>query len=215
MRLIYLHGFASSPHSRKAQAFRAALSAKDCAVEVPDLDEVDFERLTISGQLSVVERTILDRAAPSFKLRHDVRLTGSSMGGYLAALYAASHQEVSRLVLLAPAFDFAQRWDERWPEDSSGSKARAIGVFHFRDQQVRTIGYGLIEDARSYPAFPSFTQPALIFHGVNDDVVPIENSRAFVAAHPNARLIELRSGHELLDVLEPIVEEAVEFLTGS
>src|SRR5579863_3303322 len=33
--------------------------------------------------------------------------------------------------------------------------------------------YGLIEDALCFPSAPDFTQPAWIFHGIHDDVVPI------------------------------------------
>jgi dipeptidyl aminopeptidase/acylaminoacyl peptidase len=59
----------------------------------------------------------------------------------------------------------------------------------------------------------------LIFHGVHDDIVPIDYSRAFAASHPNVRLVELESDHELLsspgqnsDVLDRIVAEATDFL---
>jgi uncharacterized protein len=52
----------------------------------------------------------------------------------------------------------------------------------------------------------------LIFHGLHDDVAPIESSRVFAASHPNVRLVELDSGHELLDVLDGIVAEAIAFL---
>ena len=39
-------------------------------------------------------------------------LMGSSLGGYLAALYAERHPKaVDRLVLIAPAFGFLQRWE--------------------------------------------------------------------------------------------------------
>ena len=50
--------------------------------------------------------------------------------------------------------------------------------------------------------FPDFTQPALIFHGAHDDVVPAGFSREFAASHPNARLEILNSGHELTNVLD-------------
>src|SRR4051812_186763 len=103
-RIIYLHGFASSPASGKARYFAQLLRDAGAAVEIPVLDEGDFEHLTLSGQLGVIER-----AAPG----EPVSLIGSSMGGYLAALYAERHPEVSRLVLLAPAFRFAYRWQER------------------------------------------------------------------------------------------------------
>src|SRR5271166_4623037 len=99
---VYIHGFASGPASRKAEGFREALDARRIAVEIPVMDQRDFEHLTISGQLGVLEDTIQKR--PVF-------LIGSSMGGYLASLYAAAHPEVVRLVLLAPAFGFAERWN--------------------------------------------------------------------------------------------------------
>ena len=75
-RIIYLHGFASSPHSRKAQYFHDQFAANGITMLTPALDGGDFEGLTISGQLAILESTIQDLgAAPP------VTLMGSSMGG--------------------------------------------------------------------------------------------------------------------------------------
>jgi len=163
------------------------------------MDQGDFEHLTISRQLNALEDTIRQRPA---------YIIGSSMGGYLAALYAAAHPEVVRLVLLAPAFGFAERWNQKM----RGSKPAYLDIFHYGENRVRRVHYGLIGDALGYPAVPGFTQPAWIFHGTKDDVVPVETSRAFAAEHPNVRLSELDSDHELLDVLDHIVDDAVPFL---
>ena len=65
----------------------------------------------------------------------------------------------------------------------------------------------------NFPGFPDFRQEALIFHGTGDAVVPVELSREFVASRPNARLREMDSDHELLDVLDVITGEAVPFLS--
>jgi uncharacterized protein len=200
-RLIYLHGFASSPDSRKARSFQTALAAAGIELEIPAMDAGDFENLTISRQMDVMNTTL--RGAPA-------RLIGSSMGGYVAALYAAAHPEVSRLVLLAPAFGFAPRWKARLGEPAP----RDFEVFHYGSGTMRRVRYDLIEDALNYPATPDFDQPALIFHGVHDDVVPIENSRAFAARHSNTRLIGLDSDHELLNVLDQITTESTPFLTA-
>jgi uncharacterized protein len=197
MRFVYIHGFASSPQSRKARAFEAALEEKGIRLEIPAMDEGDFEHLTISGQLALLERIIGGQP---------VRLIGSSMGGYLAALYASFYAEVDRLVLMAPAFGFAPRWKARIVEGAD------IDVYHYGDKTTRRVHYGLIEDAMRFPASPVFGQPALIFHGVNDDVVPVEYSREVAARQPNAQLVELDSDHELLDVLPEIVLQAVDFL---
>ena len=207
MRYVYLHGFASGAQSRKAQAFRAALSLKSIDLEIPDLAEGDFERLTISGQLRMVERTL--RGAPC-------RLIGSSMGGYVAGLYAEAHQEVDRLVLLAPAFGFAPRWREMQGPEVTGrwKDSGWLEVFHYGDGAMRRVHYGLMEDALRLPPFPDFRQRARIFHGVHDKVVPVDLSREFAQSHANAELVEMDSDHELLDVLGTITAESIPFLCG-
>jgi pimeloyl-ACP methyl ester carboxylesterase len=204
MRFLYIHGFASSPQSRKAGQFRAALASRGIRSEIPAMDGGNFEHLTISGQLNVVEK-IIDG--------EPVCLIGSSMGGFLAALYASTHPEVSRLALLAPAFGFAGRWDKKIRQEKLDEPAPAdFEVFHYGDNCLRRVHYGLIEDALRFPAAPDFAQPALIFHGLQDDVVPIEYSRGFARTHPNVRLVELDSDHELLNVLDQIIGEAIPFL---
>lgn len=207
-RIIYLHGFASSPGSSKARFFRDRLTSAGASVTIPDLAEGDFEHLTISGQLGVLERA----AGPG-----PVRLIGSSMGGYLAALYAARHTEVERLVLLAPAFGFHRRWTgrlgpgelDRWRSTDS------LGVFHYGEGRIRSLSYGLVTDSAQYEDYPRVHQPTLIIHGRHDDIVPLEFSEEFASKRPNVRLEAVESGHDLLDVLEQISGSVVEFLTGA
>lgn len=207
MRFLYLHGFASGPQSRKAREFQAALAASPAfpELEIPQLDQGDFNHLTISGQLQVMEVTLRGEAAC---------LIGSSLGGYLAALYAGNHPEIDRLVLLAPAFGFSSRWKElTGPEKMrSWRETGWLEVFHYADGAQRRVHYGLYEDANRFPSVPDFTQPALIFHGRRDDVVPVEFSRRFAASHANAKLIELESDHELTDALDKITAAAIPFL---
>lgn len=207
MRYIYLHGFASGPQSRKAQTFRRALSAHNVELEIPDLAEGNFEHLTISRQLKCIENCL--QGAPA-------RMIGSSMGGYLAALYASQHPEIDRLVLLAPAFSFATRWQELLGPAKlrDWQQTGTTEVFHYGDNANRALSYELYKDSLSHPASPGFSQSAQIFHGIDDDVVPVAYSREFVARHPNAELHELPSGHELLNVLDEITSAAVRFLTA-
>jgi uncharacterized protein len=204
MRYVYLHGFASSPQSRKAQYFRERFTERGVTLEIPALDEGDFERLTITRQLRVVE-TAAGGA---------VTLIGSSMGGYLAALYASRHREVERLVLLAPAFGFMRRWPSSFGAERLEQWRRTgrLDIYHYGDKTQRSIGYQLIEDGYQYPDYPDFRQPALIFHGAADTVVLPEYSTEFVSGHPNAELRIVASDHELLDVLPTICEQSMKFL---
>jgi pimeloyl-ACP methyl ester carboxylesterase len=205
LRVIYLHGFASSPESRKARFFAEHLRQLGSQVSVPDLAEGNFRNLTLTGQLEVIAREVHGDS---------VALIGSSMGGYLAALFAANHPEVKKLVLLAPAFNFYRLWlDELGPQRmAEWRKTGTLDVFHYAVGHELSLGFGLMQDASRYDPFPSFLQPALLFHGTRDAVVPSKLSIGFADAHPNVRLHLLDSEHELTDVLDHIWPPVHEFL---
>ncbi|HYI96867.1 MAG TPA: YqiA/YcfP family alpha/beta fold hydrolase [Bryobacteraceae bacterium] len=207
MRIVYLHGFASGAASGKAQWFRRSFAERGVNLEIPELVEGDFENITISGQLAVVGRTA--KGEP-------VSLIGSSMGGYLAALYASRRPEVEKLVLLAPAFHFPQRWPQELGAEKAAEWRRtgSLEVFHYGEGRARNVSWNLIEDGLKYDAEPSFHQPALIFHGVNDTVVPPAYSEAFAERHPNVRLRMMASDHQLTDVTELMWNEIAPFLLG-
>jgi uncharacterized protein len=203
-RIVYLHGFASSPSSGKAQFFAGRLAAHGVSVEIPRLDEGNFRELTITGQLRVIDRAV--GGGPAV-------LMGSSLGGYLAALYASTHPSIERLVLLAPAFRFPARWRERYAGDlERWQREGALPFFHYAFQAERLLGYQFVEDSVQYPDEPDFTQPALILHGTRDPIVPAAISQEYAAGHPNVCLRLYDSGHELTDVLEPMWEELASFL---
>jgi pimeloyl-ACP methyl ester carboxylesterase len=206
MRIVYLHGFASSPQSSKARFFAERFAAIGVPFTAPELDEGNFRGLTISGQLRVVAKTVRDER---------VIMMGSSLGGYLAALFAARNvEQIEKLVLLAPAFQFPTRWRarysaqelERWKEQGT------IPFFHYGYKEERGLGYQMVEDALQYEDEPAFPQPALVLHGRHDEVVPVTLSKAFAEGHPNVRLKVVESGHELTDVLEQLWRETVAFL---
>ena len=205
MKLIYLHGFASGPMSSKAQFFRRRFEVMGVEMQIPDLSEGNFEGLTLSGQLRVI-----DALAGG---DDDVRLIGSSMGGYLVALYAARHAEVSRVTLVAPAFGFARRWPLKLGPEKVAEWRRTgwLPIYHYGAKMESRVGYQLLEDAEQYEDYPDVSQPTLIFHGRHDDVVPYRYSEEFAARHPQVTLRIVESGHELLDVLEDMWAEIQAF----
>jgi len=205
LRIIYLHGFASGPGSRKAQVFRARFEESGVPVSVPRLDGGNFFGLTISGQYEILAREAAGEA---------VTLVGSSMGGYLAALYAAEHPEVEKLVLLAPAFGFQHRWPSMMGEDKfrEWKETGELELYHYGDRDMRKVGWQLAEDAAKWEPVPHVTQPALLFHGTMDTTVPIAGSETYAASHPNVRLHAFDAGHELTEVIDPMWELTARFL---
>lgn len=205
-RTIYLHGFASGPQSSKGQFFHAKFAERGWPLELPDLTEGDFENTTLSRQLGVLDR--LAGAGP-------VILVGSSMGGYLAALFAARRPErVQAVVLLAPAFGMAKRWagtlDAATLRDWKERGWRE--VYHYGEKQNRRISYQLIEDGMKYEDFPAVRQPALVIHGRRDETVDYRLSEQFAGGHENIRLVLYDSDHQLLDVLEGMWWEVCTFI---
>lgn len=206
MRIVYLHGFASSPQSSKARFFARRFAEAGVEFSAPQLDGGDFEQLTITSQLNVIERAV--GAGPAV-------LMGSSLGGYLAALFAARHPErVERLVLLAPAFGFYERFRARLTaaQLAEWKQKHRIMVFHYGSKTEQPLGFSLLEDAVAYEPVPDFRQAVLILHGIQDDVVPLAGSQAFVNTHPNAKLHTVASAHELTDVVDELWRETARFL---
>jgi len=206
MRVAYLHGFASGPGSTKAQFFHARLAERGIELHVPDLAP-DFTNMTITSQLRVVD-ALLDAATTI--------LFGSSLGGYLAALAAARRPDrVPALVLMAPAFGFAQRWERRVGETAMAEwRARGTApVFHYGRDREEPLSIALLDDARSYPEEPDPSCLALVLHGRRDDAVPLEAATRFAARRPAMRrLVVYDAGHELTEVTLPMWEETAAFL---
>jgi hypothetical protein len=205
-RYVYLHGFASGPGSTKARLFRERITAAGVEISVPALDGGDFTGLTITGQLDVVRREIARAPGP-------VRLIGSSMGAYLAALLAAGDPRIEALVLMAPAFDMQARWRARYGEAKLAEWRRlgALPTFHYAYGEERPIGYGLYEDMGRHDPRPAVRVPALVFMGRRDDVVDPAGVEGWARANPTARLVWLDSGHELTDQVETIWAMAAAF----
>ncbi|HZU27470.1 MAG TPA: YqiA/YcfP family alpha/beta fold hydrolase [Bryobacteraceae bacterium] len=205
MRYIYLHGFASSPLSRKAQFFRERFAESGIELQVPALDGGDFRRMTVTGQLAIIETLAAGKESV---------LIGSSLGGYVAALYAAAHDSVEKLVLLAPAFGFAERLEASYGEARirQWRETGSAAVFHYGEGRERELAYSFLDDARGHDRYPAFRQPALILHGRADDVVPLAASEHVAETRPDVRLVRLDSGHELTDALDILWTETARFL---
>lgn len=203
--ILYLHGFASSPNSKKALVFRQRFEERGLELITPDLTEGRFRDLSITGQLAVVERVAEGRP---------VTVIGSSMGGYLAALYAARHGEVEKTILLAPAFGFGRLWGEKLGAEQMEAWRRdgVMETMNYAEGGMAELGWQLMADALRYEDEPAVTQPCLIYHGVHDDVVPVGVSRAFVRTKTCAELHEVDSDHELANVVDEIWDGIVLFL---
>lgn len=195
---IYLHGFASSPQSAKAQYFGECFRALGLPLQIPDLNQNDFYHLTLTRQLQQVEQLLIESP---------VTIIGSSFGGLTAAWLGQRFPQVERLVLLAPAFQFLSHWQprigieqmQRWQTEGS------MQVYHYGANQMLPLSYAFMTDMAQYnEANLKRPIPTLILHGCHDDVIPVQSSRDYAAPRNWVDLIELNSDHALVDVQSDI-----------
>lgn len=194
----YLHGFGSGPNARKAVELREAFAARGLTLHTPDLAVPSFAKLSPHAALEVVAG--LGRAARARGER--LALIGSSMGGFFAATHGARcPEDIEALVLLCPGFDMTARFRalvgerglRRWQKHDRIAYPDA-------DNVLTALHHALYTEMAALPPFPAPPAngaPVTIVHGVRDDVVPIEISRAYAAMHPGVRLVELDDDHRL------------------
>lgn len=208
MHYIYLHGFLSGANSYKGSYLREKFAGQGLTLHTPDLNGGDFERLTLTGQLNII-RALAD------SLPSELTLLGSSMGGYLAALFAEENPRVKQLALIAPAFQFATRYQARM-EKTVLQKWREEGylnVYHHAYREQRRLHYHILKDAQQYDQRELRRQlPALLIHGVNDEAVDYQLSVAYLKTHPSARLVLLNADHQMIAEVETIWEYTRNFL---
>ena len=202
---IYLHGFASSPSSSKAVFFKDKLGSN--SVVIPDLNQNNFYNLTLSRQLNQVGDIIK-------KIDNEIIVFGSSMGGLTALLLAEKHPNIAKLVLLAPAFRMSDLW-------VNGDKAKLkeweqkgeIPIMHYGYNEEALLSHEFYKDLSLHDD-KNFKRhlPVLNFHGINDNVVPIEYSREYQLSHPDSSLIELDDDHSLGGHLDLMWDKVNNFL---
>ncbi len=211
--VVYLHGFASAPSSTKAQFFKRKLSSLGIETHIPDLNHPNFETLTLSSQLSVVNETI---ELASHGDDRPLLLFGSSMGGLLATMSSQSLSHVSALVLLAPGFGLPRRWSEMLGTDGleDWKRTGSRTVFHHGASKELQLQYDFITDAMQYQTDEfTVTRPTLVFHGTKDDIVPVSESKRFAEINPDTVTLHLLDdGHELIEPLEHMWSVTDKFL---
>ncbi|HIK37600.1 MAG: alpha/beta fold hydrolase [Geminocystis sp.] len=198
---LYLHGFLSGANSAKAGYFRKKYEELGIDLEIADLNLPDFFSLTLTRQIQQVSEIVLSSS-------QDCVIIGSSFGGLTASWVGERHPgRIKALVLLAPAFNFAENLMRIMTEEKM-EKWRREGsyyFYHYGYKKELPLSYNFWEDLMSYDESKLKNDiPTLIFHGTKDEIIPVSCSREYLNKNPKAILRELESDHSLEDKLEEI-----------
>lgn len=147
-------------------------------------------QMTLHGIARDIEAAWTQIAPAHSNVRHYI--VGSSFGAGLAYHAAAIIGGFSHAFLLAPVFDYAQDIKKSAPHWKSDIKSKG-----YIEYSNISLSAAIVAEAEAFESVASSaTLSATIFHGTEDDDVPIASSRAMVSRHPNFKLIEVRgAGH--------------------
>jgi alpha-beta hydrolase superfamily lysophospholipase len=141
-------------------------------------------------------------------------IVGSSMGGLLAALTRTrsfaqqrfNSTKLQAIILLAPGFGITKRWPQIIGEQGMQQLERnRLQISSFTMRRTMTCPCTLASPKTlSTIKTDSFKIdiPTIVFHGIDDQTVPIEHARLFAQLNPAAALVELDDGHELANSLD-------------
>lgn len=201
-KVLYLHGFASSPTGRKIAALRSLLATRGAEVVAPDLNvpsflDLDFEAMV---RVAIAES---ERHPPAV-------LVGSSLGA-LTAIEASRRGVRAPLLLIAPAIGFGKRWVEKLPAGDP------LTFFHHSEGRELPIHrrfferLAVIENDGDPPGVP-----VVIVMGTRDESVPIEHVRevwrrwdASGSLPSGSRFIEIAGGDHGLVEHAPLLAENI------
>lgn len=206
---IYLHGFASSPLSNKAQYLRNCFQEIDINLNIIDLNQGDFSHLTLSRQLKQLASSL------NFAHQTKIRIIGSSFGGLTATWLAQQYSQIESLILLAPAFGFKNYWLPKLGKEmiNQWQETGYLQVYHYGEKKEMALHYQFLEDLNQYEDIHLKRPiPTLIFHGKFDEVIPIDASYQYAKNNPLAKLIALESDHSLANVMPAIWLNIREFM---
>jgi hypothetical protein len=213
VHLFYLHGFASSARSSKAEFLASRLAGAGMALHVPDLNEPDFSTITTTRMIANVRAGIA--ALPPAP----VVLIGSSLGAFVAWHAAAQAQRdgvpVAKLILLAPALDFGTRRMTGLSGEQFAAWERTgwHRFLHHAYGDERPVHFELYRDAQRLDSRSvEVDAPGLVFMGRRDAIVSPSMVESFCAACPGLRLVWLDDEHQLAGSLDVIWREMSAFL---
>jgi pimeloyl-ACP methyl ester carboxylesterase len=206
--VVFAHGFGSNRSGEKALALEQECERRGWGFAACDFRShgesegtmLDLRAARLLEDLDLIVGAAADRGMDP------VFLVGSSMGGWAAAWHALrSRRPVAACALVAPAFRFLE-W--RMLSQEERNRWRSSGRYRSSDGGAEVeLSSGLLAEGEIFKVeelLSGCRTPLLIFHGMQDEVVPYTESVEFAAAScaPDLRLILFKSGDHRLNLFK-------------
>ena len=196
MQVLFAHGFEGSPNGGKPTHMIEELGW-DVVAPVMSVKGWNIEQET-EVLLELIDSDDFDL------------IVGSSMGGLAAANASELRPDATfGVLLIAPAFGLEEMWHKRLSISEMEYWEKKDEYPYKGFELEMTLGWDFMQTA-SRMSWPQLNHPTVILHGIQDDVVPIENSRRVIREQANViELMELDDGHRMQEA-KPHFQRAAE-----
>jgi len=189
--LVCIHGFGK----RRSDEFKNFIEvfSKDYEIIVPNLfDQENKEDTNWEMWVARAEKPVIENPG------RDIYLIGYSMGGVIASYIAARHDNVKKLVLLEPAFQWLRPTTLR---ELAAKSIRKKDFEEYTSIPQEFISTFLNVVANCKKSIKEVKCPTLFIHCIGDKLIPWPvSSKAYNEAKcPRMLLIYGNGGHRVMD----------------
>ncbi len=176
--IVFIHGLKSDMNGKKSIFFRNLAKKKNYSYLRYDCSGHGkssgiFEELSIKEWYKDLENIL-----KFLKINKNIIIIGSSMGGWVACLYALHHpKQILKLIGLAPAPDFTERllWPSLTKQEKLKIKKKENIKVHVNKKIFYIYSHKLIFDSKEYlinNLQKKYDGEVIFFHGSKDSSVP-------------------------------------------
>jgi len=182
--VIFVHGHGGGTHEVKNQVMCEALAQEGLVTFLFDfydkpngLSEIPIEDMTVSLQLKILRKAVDFIASRKEVDQKRIGLTGHSLGGMTVLLYTPTDSRIKALVAQSSVSQFGKTKGTSlvdkpdWKEHGYKIFDKSWGKMKVKWQYIED---GLTHDV--YAATEKITCPVLVFHGNEDESVPLAQS---------------------------------------
>ncbi len=168
----------------------------------------DTTAMTMFTEVADLQAVTDHAARQDFVDSGRIHYVGVSHGGVVAALAASRRDDIASLVLLCPAFGIDDAIRSKYP-----TAADLPETYSILSMTLGRSYFEALHDVDLLGQTSRYTGPVIIFHGTDDNIVPIAESREAAARFRDADLVALDGeGHFLSGSRNAVLADITTFL---